>query len=148
MSESGFETRSCVCQAQGSLFGTPGASPLGSHTSVISVSEQRWADLQVSLLLEHRAVFCVSASKRPSHRFPKLPACLLSGCQDRGFRGLQDLWYKAPWRGRWKVGADRHCFVLNPCLTAHQWRLKFQPLHYSAPVGHIFQPRNTAREKT
>lgn len=54
MAESGSEPRSPDCQAQGSLLSTPAASPLGSHTSV---SEQRSADLQISLLLEARAVF-------------------------------------------------------------------------------------------
>lgn len=54
MAESGSECRSPDCQAQGSLLSTPGASPFGSHTSE---SEQRWANLQISLLLEPRAVF-------------------------------------------------------------------------------------------
>lgn len=144
-----IEPGSPDCQAQGSLFSTLGSLPWGLHTSV---SEQRWEDLQVSLLPEPRAVFLYvqlkEALPRPPLSFQHV--CYQHpnmGCQARGFRGPEG-WYKTPRSGRWKLGADRHRFVLNPCLTARWERLKFQPLHYPSPVPHIFQPRNAAREKT
>lgn len=116
-----------------------GASPSGSHTSV---HEQRWADLQISLLLEEpRAGFsCVQIEET-------LPAPPPQSCQHVCYQAAKTGALGGSKTYGTEVGADRHCFVLNPCLTARQWRLKFQPLHYSSPVGHIFQPRNTARGK-
>lgn len=65
--------------------------PSGPRTSV---SEQRWADLQGSLLLEPRAVFFVCPDKRgpptPAQSFQHV--CYQHpnpGCQARGFRGLR-----------------------------------------------------------
>lgn len=57
-----------------------------------------------------------------------------------GALGARGEGYKTPWSGRWTLGADRHRFVLNPCLTARRWHLKFQPLHYSPPVRTFSSP--------
>lgn len=123
--------------------------PCGPHTSV---SEQRWAGLQVSLLPEHRAVSLYVQIKEALPPPPRASSMFVINIPIRAAKpwasGGPKVKSTRPWRGRRKLGADRHRFVLNPCLTARRWRLKFQPLHYSSPVQHIFQPRNTARQKT
>ena len=123
VAEPGFEPRSPDCQAQGSFFSTPDAPPWGPHTLV---SEQRWAGLQVSLLPEPRAVLSYVQIKEalpPPLRASSMFVINLSiwaatpGASGTRRQKAQDTVERS---GRWKPGADRPRFVLNPCLTAHR----------------------------